>query len=198
MLESLVASILNRFLKNYVSNLNYDQLKIGIWNGEVNLRNLKLRRDALDKLDLPINVSEGSYLGELTLIIPWSNLRNEPVKVIIDHVYLLAEPKNESTVTVEEEEERAQELKRRRLSTAEMLESPEAQADQKKDNKGSDGFITQLTNKIVDNLQFTMKNIHIRYEDKISDPGHPFAAGITLKELSALSTDEEWVPKFII
>ncbi|CAO0798122.1 unnamed protein product [Mucor circinelloides] len=196
MLESLVASILNRFLKNYVSNLNYDQLKIGIWNGEVNLRNLKLRRDALDKLDLPINVSEG-YLGELTLIIPWSNLRNEPVKVIIDHVYLLAEPKNESTVTVEEEEERAQELKRRRLSTAEMLESPEAQADQKKDNKGSDGFITQLTNKIVDNLQFTMKNIHIRYEDKISDPGHPFAAGITLKELSALSTDEEWVPKFI-
>lgn len=34
MLESLVASILNRFLKNYVSNLNYDQLKIGIWNGK--------------------------------------------------------------------------------------------------------------------------------------------------------------------
>lgn len=80
-----------------------------------------------------------------------------------------------------------------------MLESPEAQTEQKtdKNSKGSDGFITQLTNKIVDNLQFTMKNIHIRYEDKISDPGHPFAAGITLKELSALSTDEEWIPKFI-
>lgn len=35
MLESLVANILNRFLKNYVSNLNYDQLKIGMWKGEV-------------------------------------------------------------------------------------------------------------------------------------------------------------------
>ena len=34
MLESLVASILNRFLGNYVSNLNYDQLNIGIWNGK--------------------------------------------------------------------------------------------------------------------------------------------------------------------
>lgn len=175
--------------------MNYDQLKIGMWKGEVNLRNLKLRRDALDKLDLPINVSEG-YLGELTLIIPWSNLRNEPVKVIIDHVYLLAEPKNESTVTVEEEEERAQELKRRRLSTAEMLENPEAQTEQK-NNKGGDGFISQLTTKVVDNLQFTMKNIHIRYEDKVSDPGHPFAAGITLKELSALSTDDNWKPMFI-
>jgi vacuolar protein sorting-associated protein 13A/C len=74
---------------------------------------LKLRKDALDKLDLPISVSEGErkkvtiyliltiligYLGELKLVIPWSNLRSEPVKVIIDHVYLLAEPKNEATV----------------------------------------------------------------------------------------------------
>lgn len=34
MLESLVASILNRFLGNYVSNLNYDQLNIGVWKGK--------------------------------------------------------------------------------------------------------------------------------------------------------------------
>ncbi|KAI9475459.1 MAG: hypothetical protein EXX96DRAFT_266961 [Benjaminiella poitrasii] len=197
MLESLVANILNRVLKNYVSNLNYDQLKIGMWKGEVNLRDLKLRRDALDKLNLPINVTEG-YLGLLTLVIPWSNLRSEPVKVIIDHVYLLAEPKNEATVTVEEEEARAQELKRRRLSTAEMLESQRPQQQQQQgNNNNNDGFISQLTTKIIDNLQFTMKNIHIRYEDSFSDEGHSFAAGITLKELSALSTDGEWIPKFI-
>jgi vacuolar protein sorting-associated protein 13A/C len=78
-----------------------------------------------------------------------------------------------------------------------MLESP-ADNDQKgSDSKGNEGFINQLTTKVVDNLQFTMKNIHIRYEDKVSDPGHPFAAGITLKGLSALSTDDQWEPKFI-
>ncbi|KAI7898920.1 uncharacterized protein BX663DRAFT_555462 [Cokeromyces recurvatus] len=198
MLESLVASILNRVLKDYVSNLNYDQLKIGMWKGEVNLRDLKLRKDALDKLQLPINVSEGC-LGELTLIIPWSNLRSKPVKVIIDHVYLLVEPRNEATVTVEEEEARIQELKHRRLSTAEMLEASTAQQQpqQNHQQQGNDGFISQLTTKIIDNLQFTMKNIHIRYEDTLSDQGHPFAVGITLKELSALSTDENWIPKFI-
>lgn len=31
--ESLVADILNRFLGDYVENLNRDQLKIGIWGG---------------------------------------------------------------------------------------------------------------------------------------------------------------------
>ncbi|KAI8978652.1 hypothetical protein BDB01DRAFT_799548 [Pilobolus umbonatus] len=167
-----------------------------MWKGEVNLRDLKLRRDALDKLDLPINVSEG-YLGELTLIIPWANLRTEPVKVIIDHVYLLAEPKNELSVTVEEEEERLQQMKQRKLSTAEMLESTKEQQPDQKNESGNDGFLAQLTTKIIDNLQFTMKNIHIRYEDHISDTGHLFAAGITLKELSALSTDGNWEAKFI-
>lgn len=38
------------------------------------------------------------YLGELKLIIPWSNLKTKPVKVFIENVYLLAAPKSESTV----------------------------------------------------------------------------------------------------
>jgi vacuolar protein sorting-associated protein 13A/C len=76
------------------------------------------------------------------------------------------------------------------------LDAANAEPDNQKNNE-NEGFISQLTTKIVDNLQFTMRNIHIRYEDNISDPGHPFSAGITLKELSALSTDELWQPKFI-
>ncbi len=42
-----------------------------------------------------------------------------------------------------------------------------------------------------------VKNVHIRYEDSISDPGHPFAAGLTLEGFDAVSTDEEWQPTFI-
>lgn len=100
---------------------------------------------------------------------------------------------------MEEEEERAQQLKRRRLETAELVESAQKQnpQEQKETNKGGDGFLSQLTTKIIDNLQFTLKNVHIRYEDKLSDVGHTFAVGITLKELSALSTDDNWSPKFI-
>jgi hypothetical protein len=33
MLESLVTTLLNTFLGAYISNLNYNQMKIGIWNG---------------------------------------------------------------------------------------------------------------------------------------------------------------------
>lgn len=68
--------------------------------------------------------------------------------------------------------------------------------DQKEDTNDG-GFLAQLTNKVINNLQFEIKNIHIRYEDKLSDPGHPFAIGLTLNELSGLSTDDDWQPKFI-
>lgn len=102
-------------------------------------------------------------------------------------------------LSVEEEEERLFNLKQRRLATAELLDSPDQKNSNEEDenNKSNDGFLSQLTTKVINNLQFTIKNIHIRYEDNISDPGHPFAVGVTLKELSGLSTDDEWQPKFI-
>lgn len=41
-------------------------MNIGIWSGDVKLRDLELRKDALDQLKLPVNVVEG-YLGQLSL-----------------------------------------------------------------------------------------------------------------------------------
>ena len=32
----------------------------------------------------------------------------------------------------------------------------------------------------------------MRYEDKVTNPDHPFACGIILKQLSAESTNEKW------
>ena len=70
MLESVVAGVLNRVLSVYVDNLDTSQLNIGIWSGEILLRNLKLRKAALDKFNLPVEVVEG-YIGELKLSVPW-------------------------------------------------------------------------------------------------------------------------------
>jgi vacuolar protein sorting-associated protein 13A/C len=44
---------------------------------------------------------------------------------------------------------------------------------------------------IIGNLKVSISNVHIRYEDSTSNPGHPFAAGITLAKLAAVTMDEE-------
>ncbi|KAF1991838.1 vacuolar protein sorting-associated protein 13 [Aulographum hederae CBS 113979] len=196
MLESLVANLLNRFLGMYVQNFDPKQLNVGIWSGDVKLRDLELRREALDQLRLPLNVIEG-HLGQLTMSIPWSNLRGKPVKINIEDVFLLAAPKEDAEINAEEEDRRAHALKMEKLDSAEMLKERNTEGMSQEEQQKNQSFTASLTTAIVDNLQVTIKNIHIRYEDSISDQGHPFALGITLESFDAVSTDENWTPTFI-
>ncbi len=195
MLEGLVAGLLNRFLGMYVKDFDAKQLNVGIWNGDVKLRNLELRKEALDQMHLPINVVEG-HLGQLTMSIPWTNLRGKPVRINIDDIFLLAAPKQDEGYNEEEEKKREHDVKMEKLENAELLKqrNPEGSPEEQ---KKSQSFTESMTTAIVDNLQVAIKNIHVRYEDAISSADHPFALGLTIKELSAVSTDSDWKPSFI-
>jgi vacuolar protein sorting-associated protein 13A/C len=196
MLEGLVSNLLNRFLGMYVQNFDPKQLNVGIWSGDVVLRDLELRREALDQLHLPLNVVAG-HLGSLTLSIPWSNLRGKPLKINIENVFLLAAPKEDADYDVDEEERRAHAVKMEKLDSAELLKERNTEGMSAEEQQKNQSFTASLVTAIVDNVQVTVKNIHIRYEDSIADPGHPFALGVTLADFSAVSTDENWKPTFI-
>ncbi|KAJ1939046.1 Vacuolar protein sorting-associated protein 13, partial [Linderina pennispora] len=198
MFEGVVATVLNRFLGNYVTNLETNQLKLGIWQGDVKLEKLRLKTDALDKLHLPIDVKEG-WLGTLTISIPWSNLKGAPVRISIDDVFLLATPRFQEDFNAEEEDEREYVRKMRKLEQDELVKEHQRlkSGSVNEDERKQASFTEQLVAKIVDNLQIVIKNIHVRYEDDKSNPKHMFAVGATLGELSAVSTDEEWRETFI-
>lgn len=152
---------------------------------------------ALDQLKLPIDVVEG-HLGQLVLQIPWSNLKNKPVKVLIEDVLLLAVPKLDQEYNAEDEARRSQALKLDKLEDLELADKVSANVNLSLEEiRKNQSFTDSLVSKIIDNLQITIKNIHIRYEDQTSVPNHPFSVGVSLQELSAVSTDAEWEPIFI-
>jgi vacuolar protein sorting-associated protein 13A/C len=103
------------------------------------------------------------------LDIPWSNLKNEPVRILIDRLYILAGPRVEG-VYASKEAEKAFQSKMEKLAMAELLSQQRAQKDDD-DDDNQPSFITQLVTKIVDNVQVSITNIHIRYEDSTSYPG---------------------------
>src|ERR1700744_334936 len=187
MLERLVPNLLNRFLGMHVKNFDPKQLNVGIWSGDVKLRNLQLRKEALDQLHLPLNVVEG-YLGELTLQIPWSNLRGKPVKASIQDVFLLAAPREDADYDPDEEEKRQHVLKMEKLDSAELLKERTTEGMTEEEQKKNQSFTSSFITAIVDNVQVSVQNIHVRYEDSISDPGHPFALGVPLEGFDAVST----------
>ncbi|CAE6445232.1 unnamed protein product [Rhizoctonia solani] len=191
-------ALLNRFLAPYVEGLDTSQLQYGVWQGQLSLRGLKLKKGALDKFRLPVDVLEG-YVGTFTLTIPWQNITGQPVEVYIEDVYLLAVPAAESAFDPAEDEERKQASKQERLNAAEIVRDRGQMADASTTNASQQhqGLVESVVGRIVNNLQITVKNIHIRYEDSISAPGHPFSAGITLAGFTAKSVDENWIPTFI-
>ncbi|KAI8610486.1 hypothetical protein BC830DRAFT_1069804 [Chytriomyces sp. MP71] len=158
--------------------------------GDVVLHNLRLKREALDKFNLPVDVLEG-FLGDLTISIPWNDLKTKPVRVRINNMFLLVAPKADSDFDPDLEDERAFKAKMERVEAAELLNAKDKLPDDKQNNT----FVTQLITKIVDNLQIHVQNIHIRYEDKSREI--PLSVGITLSEFSAASTDENWNEAFI-
>lgn len=173
-------------------------MNIGIWSGDVKLRNLRLKKESLDKLELPIDVRFG-HLGELTLQIPWSNLKGKPVKVTIEDVYLLAAPILQDSYNHQEEIKRELALKFQRLNDLEMMNKANpTNSLSAEDAAKNESFTESLVTKIVDNLQVQIKNIHIRYEDTENIfTDNPYSIGLTLNELSAISTDENWKHTFI-
>jgi len=48
----------------------------------------------------------------------------------------------------------------------------------------SDTFSARMQLQIIQNLELSIHNIHIVYEDKTTKPNHPFAFGITLNSIS--------------
>jgi hypothetical protein len=70
MFEQQIAYWLNVYLGKYVHGLDAESLRISVWQGDVELRNLALKPEALQDLDLPITVKAG-VLGRLTLKACW-------------------------------------------------------------------------------------------------------------------------------
>ncbi|KAL2348225.1 hypothetical protein Fmac_002225 [Flemingia macrophylla] len=173
MLEDQVAYLLQRYLGNYVRGLSKEALKISVWKGNVELKNMQLKPEALNALKLPVKVKAG-FLGSVKLQVPWSRLGQDPVLVYLDRIFLLAEP---ATQVEGCSEDAVQEAKKSRIQNKSWLGS--------------------LISTIIGNLKLSISNIHIRYEDGESNPGHPFAAGVMLDKLSAVTVDDTGKETFI-
>ncbi|XP_057687593.1 intermembrane lipid transfer protein VPS13C isoform X2 [Corythoichthys intestinalis] len=212
--ESLVSDLLNRFVGDYVENLDSSQLRIGIWGGNVVLENLQVKENALSQLDIPVKVKAG-LIGTLTLKIPWKNLYKEAVVATLDGLYLLLVPAAAAEYDEAKEERYRQEAKRRDLMRVEQalqtaagpalkgsnkrkkrkkaLRKPKGDGNSDKaQEEKKDSLMEKLATQVIKNLQVKISGIHLRYEDDVSDPRRPLSLGVTLAELSLQTADENW------
>ncbi|XP_041793933.1 vacuolar protein sorting-associated protein 13A isoform X1 [Chelmon rostratus] len=193
--ESLVVDVLNRFLGDYVVNLDSSQLQLGIWGGDAVLTNLEIKENALSQLDIPFKVRAG-HIGRLELKIPWKNLYTQSVEATLDGVYLLIVPTASIKYDAEKEEKQLQEARQRELQRIEETKLKAAEQENPKLEK-QDTFVEKLVTQVIKNLQVKISNIHVRYEDDVTNPNCPLSFGVSLKNLSLQTSDENWNPSLL-
>ena len=70
------------------------------------------------------------------------------------------------------------------------------------ESKGADkntqaGYFEKLTMRIVDNLQISIKSLHVRFENEAEKEVSRFSWGMTLDTLEIFTTDKNWKKNFI-
>uniref|UniRef100_A0A8C2SZ41 Vacuolar protein sorting 13 homolog D n=1 Tax=Coturnix japonica TaxID=93934 RepID=A0A8C2SZ41_COTJA len=171
MLEGLVAWVLNTYLGKYVNNLNTDQLSVALLKGAVELENLPLKKDALKELELPFEVKAG-FIGKITLQIPFYRPHVDPWVISVSKLHLIGAP--EKKEDFDEEREKLQEREYKR------------------------SLLVALEEKWKVGHSFVSGNdVHLRFEDDVTNPLQPFAFGICIKNVSMQNAVFEPVEKLM-
>ena len=96
------------------------------------------------------------------------------------------------------EEDRLQRAKQERLDEYEaQLAARRTKAATKKEKEEAADFGTKLATRILANLQLSLTNVHIRYEDSSTEPGRTLAIGATIGKLTIGTTGADWQPTFV-
>jgi hypothetical protein len=184
-----VAFLLQKFLGEFVEDGDklQERIQLGAWSGLIVLEDLVLKSSILALLDIPIALSFAS-VGRFELNIPWGNLGVDPVSIIIDKINLLIEPKYEWNPGAADRREQA--VKQAKLAAAEIFANQRLSSgvSQSYGNIAAKWLMTSVLNKIIDNIQITVREVHVRYEDQLSCPSN-FCIGFSLESLHIQSRD---------
>ena len=142
--------------------VDHEMFSSNIWNGDVSLSGLALKPSALDSLNLPITVKAGT-LGSLHIHLPWTKLGYEPIIVDISDIHLVANL-NVWNRNAQDEANFAAKMDDLRSRMEPVLQKAMMEAREDK-GKAAPTWGSALMENMFDNLQVTIKNIHIRFED---------------------------------
>ena len=198
MFEALLEKILKSSLGKYLNGLDEKNLKIGVWSGNVEIENVSLKSSVFELFHFPLNLIY-SYIGKISLKIPWKSLSSAPVEVLIEKVYAVVSPKKEEEWTFEDYNKFNKRLEVLDQYSSEvfdkLMKREKLLQNSKEEEKKQSGYMDKITLKVLDNLQITIKSIHIRVENPLKDCR--FSFGVTLDFLSIHATNENWIKTFV-
>lgn len=210
-------ALIRRYAREYlcVDDASLEGLVVSLWNGHMEIEDLELEPQAMQKLlGLELDVSR-SKIGRLSVDVPWSKLQSKPVVIRLTGIDVeveqpepegqtgnhansmtknltLSHGEGDAKSELDKRRERA-EAKKERLDQLERIETSAAKAKAEEGVISAEGssFWMKLATKILDNLQLVLQDIRVVVK---SSRGR---AEFHLDEISLLSVDDNWEEAFV-
>ena len=183
MFESILANFLTTRAAQFIKHIPQEQLRVGVWRGEIVLDDLELRSDCLDGLGLPLTLEAG-YVGNLRISIPWSYLGTKPVVAEIDRIHLVLRLQENLRASSQDAAATAAEMSKQAAIMAAEL------AKRSNGSSSSPGWLTSmLMNKIINSFQMRVRDLHVRIEaDPAVSGGPSIAIGLVCQAMRSHSS----------
>jgi vacuolar protein sorting-associated protein 13D len=160
MLEGLVAWLLKTYIGKYV-NVNPEKLSVGLLSGIIELENLQINTNEINNThkSLPFIIKYG-HISKVKLNVSLNQLRNTPMAVLADGIYIIISPRlNSDVVNVDNEKDYLNAFENKWFKEVELLDSQANSEQSKWFSFGSMAY------NLFKNLHVNINNLHIRYED---------------------------------
>lgn len=195
MFEKLLEKILSRIMGEYVEGISKDQMNVGIWSGNVDISNIRIKPSVVSQLNVPFELKFG-MVENIKMKIPWKQLSSAPVVVNLKGLYLLVAPKDKQRWKELESDFVSNRHKILVNYSKTLMDTITERINIKKEGEKEKGYFGKLIEKIIDNLQVSISDIHIRLES-VNNPVENLGFGVTLDHLYMHTTDENWKESFI-
>ena len=151
-----------------------------IESGALELSNLVLRSDLFYILNIPYIKLINSYIGKISINIS-ENSQNKKISASLNNIFIHIKKKNFEEIIKEEEMNYMQKRK------IKFLEKQEKLSVNNTFEKKSDLYIIKY---IMDNIDLTINNIVIKFDDTVSFPKIPCCLGIILEQINISSKND--------
>jgi vacuolar protein sorting-associated protein 13A/C len=146
-MRGTIAKVLNKVLGDFIEGINADDFHFSMTKGRVELSNLRLKKDFFHTLNLPLELV-ASYVGSLTLDIPFQSLKTKPIVVELSQVYATLAPSADLDPKI---------MRRSNLEAHDRAWA-EAKEEADDDKEDSQGMAAKYLQKIMDNIQITIQD----------------------------------------
>ena len=156
MLESVLERVLLNNFGQIIQGLDKSNLKIGVWQGNITIKNVSVRPEIFNKFELPLQMLF-SHIGKLELKVPWSSLGSKPVEVLLENVFVILTETNEKEwkpidyASIGKRLEVVETFAKDYLHK--IIGKEKGNMKNKEEKEGEGGLIARTTEKVLDNLQ---------------------------------------------